>query len=638
MMKKIFFSLLLAGMLHSAMAQKFTVSSATPEAGNPLSFHYDPQGGSLDKLANVKCVAYTFVNTKQKMIDIPLTKEGNVYKGSFTPVDSTAIAVFAFSADGTKDENPDGYYTLFYKNGQPTDMAFYWESQFYNGMGRAFSGAKTDKAKALASLEKGFALYPKLKDTYGILYLNLQYSTDKEKGTRLIGDEIARLNAIADRAETDWSKMANLYTILKNKSAADSVNALILKNFPKGNYAYSQAMMKIYNEKDAVKQEESLKALMRNFNLDPAKKADADRLDGLYANVAGAYGEAKNNAKFQEYASKVNNKTTLAGIYNSYAWAGAEKNENVPFATQISKKSLELLEAAKNDPVPAFYASKEDYLKGIESNYASYADTYALLLSHAGKYAEALKYQEEAVNKNNFSSADMNGRYVTFLVKTGQTEKARSFAERFIKDGKGSDQMKADLKLAYKGTEPFETYYAALEKESLEKEKAKFLKEMLNMPAPKFTLKNLKGETVSLEKLKGKVVIVDYWATWCGPCVASFPGMQKAVDKYKNDPNVVFLFINTWQTEENREKVVKDFMANTSYTFNVLLDTKNVADPSKFDVIEQYKVDGIPTKFIVDGEGTIRFKKVGFNGSADATVRELDIMIAMAKEGKGLSR
>ena len=168
---------------------------------------------------------------------------------------------------------------------------------------------------------------------------------------------------------------------------------------------------------------------------------------------------------------------------------------------------------------------------------------------------------------------------------------------------------------------------------------AKFMKEMINMPAPKFTLANLNGETVSLDKLKGKVVVIDYWATWCGPCIASFPGMQKAVDKYKSDPNVVFLFVNTWQNEENREKVVKDWMtANPNYTFNVLLDTKNVNDPTRFDVIEQYKVTGIPTKFIVDGDGNIRFKKVGGSANIDGTVKELDMMIALAKENKSATK
>ena len=641
-MKRILLSTVFAiALLQVADAQTVTFATNTPEAGKALSFQYDPVGGSLDKLANIKCVAYTFINNKQKVLNIPLTKEGIIYKGNFTPIDSTAIAVLTFSADGTKDANPKGYYTLFYKEGKPTAMAHYWDAQFYNGMGKAFAGVEADKSRAIASFEKAFAMDPKLKATYGQQYFALQYSLDKVNGEKLILSEIASLNTLADTKEVDLMRIAGLYTTLRKKPSADSVYSIIKTKYPKGTYVYNQAANAIYTEKDAAKKEEKLASIIKDFNLDATKKADAAKIAGFYSAIASGYSAAKNNAKFEEYANKIDNKLSLAGLYNSYAWAGAEKKENLEFAAKISKKSLDLIEAAKNDPMPEFYASKEDYLNGLESNYAMYADTYAVLLDHLGNHAEALKFQEHAVTKNNFNNPEMNERYVSFLAKAGQKDKVLTYAERFIKDGQGTDQMKADLKASYKGSQPFDAYYAVLEKDAMEKERAKFMKEMINRPAPKFTLANLKGEPVSLASLKGKVVIVDYWATWCGPCIASFPGMQKAVDKYKSDPTVAFVFINTWQNEENREKVVKDWVAaNPAYTFNVLLDTKNVKDPSKFDVIDSYNLngDGIPQKYIIDGNGNIRFKKVGFGGTADGTVKELDMMISLAKGSKEASK
>ena len=617
-----------------AYAQTVKFTPEKPQAGQPLSFEYDAKGGKLDGLANVKCVAQTFVNRKQKVVDVELTKEGSVYKGSFTPVDSTAIAVLVFTADGTRDEAPNGYYTLFYKNEKPTAMAYCSEAMFYNGMGSALAGAKGDKAKAVAAYENAFAIDPKMKTIYLIAYLSLQYGLDKVQGEKAINDRIKELKKLPVKKEQEMLDMATLYNVLKRKSSADSVYAIVKIKYPKGTHVYFSKINDIYGEKDPLKKEAKVKNLIAEFKLDPNKKADAEKIENFYAEIAAGYGEAKNNVKFELYANKIKDKNTLASIYNSYAWPNAEKKENLAFSAKVSKRSLELIEEAKDGPMPAYYTSREDYLKGLESNYAMYADTYALLLDHLGRTAEALKYQEEAVTKNNFANPEMNERYISFLSKNKQYDKLITYAERFTKNGQGTTQIKANLKTAYKGSEPFDTYYATLEKESIEKEKAKIIKEMIDMPSPTFALHNLKGEKVDLANLKGKVVIVDFWATWCGPCIASFPGMQKAVDKYKNDPNVVFLFVNTSQREENREKVVKDFMAGTPYTFNVLLDTKNKENPDKFDVVSQFDVPGIPTKFIIDGKGNIRFRKVGFSGSADGTVKELDLMIALARANK----
>ena len=69
--------------------------------------------------------------------------------------------------------------------------------------------------------------------------------------------------------------------------------------------------------------------------------------------------------------------------------------------------------------------------------------------------------------------------------------------------------------------------------------------------------------------------------------------------KWKND-KVAFLFIDTWEDETNREQKVKDFIAKNNYSFHVLYDTPKLENPDEYDVVSRYKVDGIPTKFVID--------------------------------------
>lgn len=194
--------------------------------------------------------------------------------------------------------------------------------------------------------------------------------------------------------------------------------------------------------------------------------------------------------------------------------------------------------------------------------------------------------------------------------------------------------MSDDFKKLYikiKGSDAgYEEYTSATRKNYLEALSKKLGKEMVSEPASGFTLTDLDGKQVSISDYKGKIVILDFWATWCVPCKASFPAMQMAVNKYKEDANVKFLFIHTWERSATPTQDASEYIKSMKYNFEVLMKNKDPQTKTN-KVVGSYKVSGIPAKFVIDGSGNVKFKLTGFDGSNEAAVDELSMMIDMAK-------
>lgn len=616
-------------------AQHVKFTDAKPEAGGVIRFTYESSGTGLEAEEDIDCYAYVFHRTKQKVLEVKLAKEGKVFVGAVPTTDSTSLVALQFSVEGKIDENPKGYYTPVFKGGKQTAYSYLSEAILLDVYGINLR-MKSDQARAVLLYREAFDLMPELKKgQHQYRYFVCSYHTEPLKGGKLVKDQIAGLSRLSE--ENAMTDIFDLYMLIKEPAKADSVKKIILTKFPTGKYAWSLDYASFFAERTPQVMEDKLKLMKEKYGYGNGT-SDSKKMSPFYERLASAYGEAKNYEKFDLYSERIVNKGTRAGFYNSVAWPLAERNENSAYAAKISKLSLDLLDAAKDDEYPAYFDSKSSYLNSLLRGYATFADTYALILHNLGKDAEAVVYQEKAVE---YCDADGNARYVMYLDLSGNKEKAFMEAERFLKEGKGTDAMRERLKSLYAAKSlsmPFKIYITKLEQSAKEKERAVWAKKMINIPAPDFSLRNLNGETVTLAGLKGKIVILDYWATWCGPCVASFPGMQKAVTKYAGDPDVAFLFINTRQTESNREELVKKFIADHKYKFNVLYDTRSKQDPNKFDLIGTYDVSGIPTKIIIDADGNIRFKVVGFSGSADGVVAEIDTMIELIKSSDKSAR
>lgn len=131
--------------------------------------------------------------------------------------------------------------------------------------------------------------------------------------------------------------------------------------------------------------------------------------------------------------------------------------------------------------------------------------------------------------------------------------------------------------------------------------------------APDFTLEDTKGNKITLSALRGKVVMVNFWATWCPPCIEEMPSME-SLNKFMADEDFVMLAINT---EKNGRTVVPEFLEKSPYTFPILYDDQST-------VQQQYGVYKFPESFIVGKDGTVVEKIIGsLDWSSSKTVAYL---------------
>ncbi len=131
-------------------------------------------------------------------------------------------------------------------------------------------------------------------------------------------------------------------------------------------------------------------------------------------------------------------------------------------------------------------------------------------------------------------------------------------------------------------------------------------------PAPDFQFYNPEEEPISLSDLRGKPVMLNFWATWCGPCVSEMPYIQQVYEEW-SARGLVLLAINIGETSSQ----VEEFLQNHNLSVPVLLDTRQV-------IAQKYSIRAIPTTFFIDKDGIIQAMKVGPFPNKEAIESELN--------------
>ncbi|UZR96868.1 redoxin domain-containing protein [Chondrinema litorale] len=332
-------------------------------------------------------------------------------------------------------------------------------------------------------------------------------------------------------------------------------------------------------------------------------------------------------AKWLKMVEEIDDEWYKLRVYEYYAKHQVKESKNnvedtlsLALITKAIKLSTNKLDSPRDFRELMFSdLSDNDIRRKREIDVAEYWMTKAQLLLKIGKEQEAIFACNKAIEYGKFANTiyNLNNRIVDFLLIIGDEKAAKEVAKLTIEKGTATDMIKKLL------NEEDAPQIDSLEA-GLVKNKKEYLEGlMMNTPAQSFELKNLKGEKISLEDLKNKVVVLDFWATWCAPCLMTFPAYKELIEKYKTEPDVEFLFICL--DKGKNEKEISQFLQKRGFAFNVMLDEKG-------ESAKTYKVGSLPTKFVISPEGKINFRNSGGNGDKDQIIEELSLMIEIAKK------
>jgi Flp pilus assembly protein TadD/thiol-disulfide isomerase/thioredoxin len=284
----------------------------------------------------------------------------------------------------------------------------------------------------------------------------------------------------------------------------------------------------------------------------------------------------------------------------------AERKMHLRDAERIAREGIEVLRK-RVESRRSTYRTQGEYEESLQWMTGLGHDALGWVLFAQGRMEEAEKELLRAHELDHDNRENLNhlGR---FYEATDDISKAEEYYVLGLSvQGTGRNPSEASLKALYAkrngSEEGFDAYLTRLKESDRETREARILSERIDNAdvAPSFKLKSLNGQVVTLESLKGKVAVINFWGIWCGWCVREMPDFQKLYVKYRDDPEVAILTIDN---DENPDEV-PPWMKEKGYTFPVLLDDGYVSDTAE--------IRAFPTTWFLDREGRKAFVKIGWS-------------------------
>ncbi|MGO4290732.1 TlpA family protein disulfide reductase [Chitinophaga sp. RAB17] len=575
--------------------QRVVITPEYPEHGQTITITYDPSapGATIPAAASPVTVVFSYSNFYNQAWRMNMQRNGNKWTTSFVLADYSTFATFYLeSGEATDKPAKDRHYEItVFKNKVPVkDVSLYKGYSMSAQMGK--SPLLADKQAALYKEE--LSRYP---DNYEAKLRLLTYqiskaATAKEKeqfrtrAQQVIADKF-------DAAPTDRgniNKVTMGYLIIGENTRLDSIRKVIRERYPASDVGRELMTEEVAKGKDTTRQ-----ITFFENELKKETATNSESFGGMHDKLFQYYSVKKDSSKALYHARFMTNEKE--NPYKVLTWQEIaqtllDNNLALDSARRYAQRALDSVGSYPVGVIRYFpetgyiYPAVDDSTRQatIHKGSGHLLSILGLIAMKQGHLAAADKYMEQATDE--YAGKETLDNAAAFYQHTNNATKLAQL-----------EVFRKNILIA------------------------KVKKQRMNRPAPPLnTFVDMKGQPVSAASLKGKIILIDFWATWCIPCMQEMPYLQKLYDQYKQHPDVVFMITNSGA--KNTLADAQGWSGNKKYTFPVYYNT----DPA---IGDKFRFNIIPASYLINKEGNIIFTNIGFEGPEveEKLKQQLDMLL-----------
>ncbi|MFN0292034.1 redoxin family protein [Pedobacter helvus] len=605
-----------------------------PQANDVVTVTFNQKGSKIPDTVKKLFINFTYSNFYEMPNRLPMQKVNGLWNVSFKLPFYSKYGSFTISdlnKDFVQQPTDTSHYEFFvYKDGKLIEGNYLAKGYSLSAQNRK---SPTYEQQQQEWFKKELTLYP---ENYESQLRILTYQMKKAKGQAKWDARNKALAVIEKKFRSNPTFGGNInsttmgFLIIGENQKVDSIRQVVANDFPNSDYAKEHNLSKFLQTKNEALVVDSLQKFLKTV-----KTEDRKTYSSAYNYLFRYYIKKKDKANALAYYS-----ATIKADTSPYRWR--DYNNYVKFLESHdmlldSAKKLNTYILKNVDKYPTSvirYFPETGYLIGFDEKRAenlkqAESELKAMqgILSYKlGDKTEALKWLGEV--RTTLQSKELLLKVADVYKNTGDKAAATEMLANAYKltpfDKSTTALLKASI-LTNGGTEAdVKANLIALDKEWKARHYNGLKKIILDKPFPDFQIVDRNKKLLTAADLKGKVVLIDLWATWCKPCIEFFPYLQVIYEKYKDDKDVMFVILNT-ASGNTFEDAFTWVDQNKQFPFPFYFNEDKKLS-AKLDV------NTIPTTFLLDKDSKIRFKKVGNEG--EKAMPQLDAMIEFLKQQK----